>query len=292
MISLALAALVAAPATCSATARPRVLQDVAAENFWGSLARQLGGRWASVTSVVTDPNTDPHEYEASPADDRRFAAADYVIVNGLGYDTWADKLLAAQPAPGRRVLTVADYLHRPRGANPHLWYDPGYVFSVIDKITADSEALEPSERAYFAARHRQVLAAFSAYRTELRSLRQHDAGLRVASTESVFVYLAGYLGLRLVTPASFMDAVAEGIDPPASAIATVESQISSRAFDVLVYNSQTVTPLTTSIRTGAASRHIPVVAISETMQPATTTFERWMDGELERLAAALGRARR
>jgi zinc/manganese transport system substrate-binding protein len=281
-----------APAWASGSSRPRVLQVVAAENFWGSIARQLGGRWVSVTSVVSDPNTDPHEYEASPADARRFAAADYVIVNGLGYDTWAGKLLAAQPHPGRRVLTVATYLRRPKGADPHLWYDPFSVFAVLDKITADYEALEPAERAYFASRHHQVLAAFSTYRSELSSLRRHDAGTRVASTESIFVYLARYLGLRLVTPPSFMDAVAEGIDPPASAIATVESQVSSRAFGVLVYNSQTVTPLTTSIRASATSKRIPVVAISETMQPPTTTFERWMVGELERLGTALARARR
>jgi zinc/manganese transport system substrate-binding protein len=280
------------PAPWAAASQPRVLQVVAAENFWGSIAQQLGGRWASVTSVVTDPNTDPHEYEASPTDARRFAAADYVIVTGLGYDTWAGKLLAAQPRSGRRVLTVATYLRRPNGANPHLWYDPSFVFAVIDKVTADYEALEPAEHAYFASRHHQLLAAFSTYRSELTSLRHRFAGTKVASTESIFVYLAAYLGLRVVTPARFMDAVAEGIDPPASAIATVESQVSSRAFRVLVYNTQTVTPLTTSIRAAAAARHIPIVGISETMQPPTTTFERWMVGEFERLGAALAAAGR
>jgi zinc/manganese transport system substrate-binding protein len=270
-------------------AAPRVLQVVAAENFWGSLAEQLGGHQVRVTSIVSDPNADPHEYETNPSDARLFAAADYVITNGDGYDTWAEKLLAAQPRAGRRVLSVATFLDRPSGSNPHLWYNPAYVFRVIDKITADYEALEPSERSYFTGRHEAVEAALSTYRSRLVSLEEHYAGTRVASTESIFVYLASYLHLRLVTSSAFMDAVAEGIDPPASSLAAFDQQISERAFDVLVFNTQTVTPLTTNIRDSTNAEHIPVVGISETMEPPNSTFERWMVGELDRLGAALAR---
>jgi zinc/manganese transport system substrate-binding protein len=291
-LTVALATTVLAMPTPAAPADGRaVLSVVAAENFWGSLAEQLGGRQVQVTSIVTDPNADPHEYETNPADARLFAAADYVIVNGAGYDTWAGKLLSAQPRAGRKVLTVSSFLGRPNGSNPHLWYDPAYVFRVIDKITADYELLEPSERSYFAARHAAVEAALATYRAQLASLTQRFAGTKVASTESVFVYLAAYVHLRLVTPPAFMEAVAEGIDPPASALATFDRQIDAKDFAVLVYNTQTVTPLTTTIESATEARHIPVVGISETMDPPNTTFERWMVGELDRLGSALQESR-
>jgi zinc/manganese transport system substrate-binding protein len=291
-LTVALATTVLAMPTPAAPADGRaVLSVVAAENFWGSLAEQLGGRQVQVTSIVTDPNADPHEYETNPADARLFAAADYVIVNGAGYDTWAGKLLSAQPRAGRKVLTVSSFLGRPNGSNPHLWYDPAYVFRVIDKITADYELLEPSERSYFAARHAAVEAALATYRARLASLTQRFAGTKVASTESIFVYLAAYVHLRLVTPPAFMEAVAEGIDPPASALATFDRQIDAKDFAVLVYNTQTVTPLTTTIESATEARHIPVVGISETMDPPNTTFERWMVGELDRLGSALQESR-
>ncbi|MGH8996854.1 MAG: metal ABC transporter solute-binding protein, Zn/Mn family [Acidimicrobiales bacterium] len=272
-----------------AGAAPRVLRVVAAENFWGSLAAQLGGTRVEISSIVTDPNADPHDYETSPADARMFAAADYVIENGAGYDTWADKLLAAQPRAGRRILDVARFLGRPAGSNPHLWYDPTYVSAVIDRITADLTALDPADRAYFARRHQAVEAALSPYRAALAAIRARYGGTRVASTESVFVYLAAALDLRIVTGSSFMDAVAENVDPPAAALASFERQIAGRDFSVLVYNIQTVTPLTTNLRRAATARHIAVVGISETMEPPTTTFERWMVTELDRVGAALAR---
>jgi zinc/manganese transport system substrate-binding protein len=290
LVALASASVLAVPSAAASSGPRHVLSVVAAENFWGSLAGQLGGRQVRVTSIVSDPNADPHEYETNPADARVFASADYVIENGAGYDSWADRLLGSQSRSGRRVLTVSSFLGQGSGVNPHFWYDPAYVFRVIDRITADYESLEPGQRSYFASRHSAVEARLAAYRARLASITQRFSGTTVAATESIFVYLAGYLHLRLVTPAAFMDAVAEGVDPPASSLATFDRQIGARAFHVLVYNTQTVTPLTTNIRRGAQGRHIPVVGISETMQPPGTTFERWMGDELGRLSAALGRA--
>jgi zinc/manganese transport system substrate-binding protein len=287
--ALATSAVPAGPAT--AAPAPRVLNVVAAENFWGSLAAQLGGRLVRVTSIVTDPNADPHEYESSPADARLFAQADLVIVNGAGYDTWADKLLAASPRAGRQVLDVATFLHRPAGANPHLWYDPADVSSVIDKITSLYRSIEPGARGFFAARHRSVESALSGYRDRLATLKKRYAGTAVGATESIFVDLAGALHLKLITPKAFMDAVSEGVDPPISSLVTFERQISARRIKVLVYNVQTVTPLTATIRAKARARHIPVVGISETMVPPNSTFQRWMVGQLNRLAAALAEAR-
>jgi zinc/manganese transport system substrate-binding protein len=264
-----------------------VLQVVAAENFWGSLASQLGGRRVHVTSIVTDPNADPHEYESNPADARLLAKADFVIVNGAGYDDWASKLLGAEPAAGRKVLTVAALLGKKDGDNPHFWYDPNYVFKVVDQISKDLESLEPSESSYFDARSKDVQDDLAPYRQRLAYIRQHFAGRPVAATESIFQYMAEYLRLDLVTPYPFMEAVAEGNDPPAADEATFEQQIRAKAFDVLVYNVQTVTPLTTGIKEQTAQQDIPVIGVSETIQPPIASFEEWMDGELDTLANAL-----
>ncbi|HLN17513.1 MAG TPA: zinc ABC transporter substrate-binding protein [Acidimicrobiales bacterium] len=265
----------------------RVLSVVAAEDFWGSLAAQLGGRQVQVTSIVTDPNADPHEYETSALDARELAGADLVVVNGAGYDEWADKLLSAQPAAHRTVLTVATLLGKTAGDNPHFWYDPAFVLRVVHRITADYEAIEPQERAYFAGRARTVQADLAPYRQHLAYIRAHFAGTKVASTETVFQYLAQYLQLDLVTPYAFMKSVAEGNDPPATTVATFERQIQAKAFKVLVYNNQTVTPLTGNLRAAAAAEGIPVVAVSETVQPASVSFETWMDRELAELTGAL-----
>jgi zinc/manganese transport system substrate-binding protein len=264
-----------------------VLEVVAGENFWGNLAAQLGGDRVHVTSIVSDPNTDPHEYESSPADARLFATANYVVLNGAGYDDWASRLLGAQPRAGRKVLTVATLLRKKDGDNPHFWYDPAYVFEVIDHITADYKALDPKQSSYFASRYEAVQEDLVPYRQWLVNIQQHFARTPVAATESIFQYLAQYLHLDLVTPYPFMKAVAEGNDPPTSSEATFEQQIQARAFDVLVYNVQTVTPLTTSIRQQSGQKNIPVVGVSETIQPPTATFEVWMDAQLNLLTHAL-----
>jgi len=267
---------------------------VAAENTWGSIAAQLGGTSVTVTSIVSDPNADPHEYESSPADARLLASANYVIVNGAGYDSWADQLLAAQPESGRRVLNVATLVGRHAGDNPHFWYDPTYVDAVISRITSDYKALDPAKASYFAAQHDAFEQLMSPYKQHLAYIQQHFAGVRIAATESIFAYMADYVHLDLVTPPAFMDAVAEGNDPPASTVVTFTSQIRAKAFDVLVFNVQTVTPLTTGLKEQAAAQDIPVIGVSETIQPPIATFEEWMDGQLDALinglnANALGR---
>ncbi|HVC71691.1 MAG TPA: zinc ABC transporter substrate-binding protein [Acidimicrobiales bacterium] len=295
MTSLVAAFLLVVASACAATTgsgshsptSSGPLDVVAGENFWGSLAGQLGGAQVHVTSVVSDPNADPHEYETNPADARAFTAADLVILNGAGYDDWASKLLSAQPQTGRRLFSVATLLKKKPGDNPHFWYDPADVFRVIDALTAEYEWMRPHERSYFAARHAAVERTLDPYRAKLRVITTRFSGTPVASTEEIFQYLADYLHLDLVTPLAFMKAVAEGIDPPASSVATFDRQIEDGAFRVLVYNSQTVTPLTTVIKDQAAHRGVPVIAVSETIQPSTDSFETWMVGELDTLAHAL-----
>jgi zinc/manganese transport system substrate-binding protein len=264
-----------------------VISVVAAENTWGSLAAQLGGHQAHVVSIVSDPNADPHEYESNAVDARDVASANLVIVNGAGYDTWAQRLLSSQQAPRRDVIDVAALVHKKAGDNPHLWYDPAYVSRAIDEIAAAYERIEPAERSYFAQRQAILQRAFAPERQELGLIAGKFHGRTVGATETIVQYLASYVHLRLVTPEPFMQAVSEGTDPPAQSLVTIDHQIRSHAFGVLLYNTQTVTPLTTRIRSAAQARGIAVVGVSETIEPPSLSFETWMTGQLRRLAAAL-----
>lgn len=268
-----------------------VLQVVAAENFWGSIAAQLGGTHVQVTSIVSDPNADPHEYESSTADARAFAEANYVILNGAGYDTWGQKLLDANPTSGRKVLGVADLLGKKDGDNPHFWYNPDYVTQVANQITKDYRTLDPAHASDFARLNSQFLTvALKSYHDHLAAIKAAFVGRTVGATEDIFVYLANALGLTLISPPAFMQAVAEGNDPPVSAVAAFQQQIQQRQITVLVYNVQTSTAVTTNLKQQATDQHIPIVAVSETMQPSTATFQDWQDAQLIALQSALQQA--
>lgn len=266
----------------------RVIYVVASENFWGSIARQLGGSHVAVYSIVSDPNADPHDFESSAASARAVARAGYVIQNGAGYDDWISQLMAASPNPHRRVLSIARLLGKRPGQNPHLWYNPAYVTAAENRIEADLKALDPADSAYFTARRAATDAAFAGLRAQLAQLRQRYAGQPVAATESVAVYLTRYLGLKLISPPAFMTAVSEGNEPPAASVATFEHQLATRQPRVLIYNEQTATALTTIMRELASRYRIPVVGVTETIQPPQRSYQQWLSGEVAALARALG----
>ena len=270
-----------------ASSPTKTLTIVAGENFWGSIVSQLAGKAGNVTSVVTNPNADPHTYESSSDDARAFATADYVVLNGAGYDAWADKLLAGNPNSRRKVFTVADLLGKKEGDNPHFWYGPDYVTQVINQVQADLKALDPADSAYFDAERAALDGAMQPYRSRLAEIKAKFAGTPVASTESIFAYLGQFLGLNVISPPEFMQAVAEGNDPPAATVAQFETQMTSKQAKVLVYNEQTSTAVTTNIRKLATNAEIPVVGVTETVQPPDATFEQWFEGELEQLQNAL-----
>jgi zinc/manganese transport system substrate-binding protein len=285
LLSVFLAACGAPPAGAGSG----TLQVIAGENFWGSIAAQLGGSHVSVTSIVTNPNTDPHEYESSATDARAFATADYVVLNGAGYDAWASKLLSANPNQKRGVFTVADLLNKKAGDNPHFWYNPDWVGRVADKITADYRALDPADAGYFAQQREAFATALKPYHDAIAQIRATYPGVAVGSTESIFVYLAEALGLSLISPAEFMQAISEGNDPPAQTVAQFQDQIAHHQIKVLIYNTQTSTPITDNLRRLATQNGIPVVGISETVEPATASFQDWQTKELNSLQAALSR---
>ncbi|MDB5161018.1 MAG: periplasmic solute binding protein [Candidatus Saccharibacteria bacterium] len=281
------AAVLAATLSSGTNDKSGQLQIMAGENFWGSLVSQLGGSKVQVTSIVSDPAADPHEYTSSSANARSFATADYVVLNGAGYDSWGDKLLSANPNASRQVLKISDLLGKKEGDNPHFWYNPGYVNQVIAKMESDLIALQPSNRAYFEQQYAQLKQSLSGYQSKIAAIKSRHAGNQVAATEDIFVYLADAAGLNLSTPASFMEAVAEGTDPPVSSVVEFQNQLNSGQVKVLVYNQQTSTPLTESMKKLAQDRGIPIVGITETLQPPNASFQTWMDGEVQNLENAL-----
>lgn len=264
---------------------------MAGESFWGSIAGQLGGSKVDVQSVVTDPNADPHEYESSTNDARAFAEADLVILNGAGYDDWGRKLLEAGGSDHRQVLNVAELLGRKAGDNPHFWYDPAYVVAVADRITAAYRSIDPGDAGYFDQRRRDFAVALKPYLDEIAAIKHRFGGTPIGSTESVVVYMASALGLALTTPPEFMDAVAQGNDPPASAVVTFQDQVAGNHIKVLLYNVQTATAVTTNIRQIAAAHHIPSVGVSETLHPDGALFQDWQVAQLVSLESALAAAR-
>jgi zinc/manganese transport system substrate-binding protein len=264
---------------------------VAAENFWGSIASQLGGDRVSVTSIISNPNADPHSYEPTPGDGRTVATAQLMILDGIGYDPWAQQLLAANPTSGRTVLNVGDLVHVPVGGNPHRWYDPTNVRQVIAQITADYRAIDPKDAAYFDHR-RQVYenVTLAPYNALISSIRSTYAGTPIGASESIVSPLAQALGLDMLTPASFLDAISEGSDPTAADKATIDQQISKRQIAIYVYNSQNATPDVAAQVAEAKANDIPVATVTETLAPANQTFQAWQVRELRGIQSALAKA--
>jgi zinc/manganese transport system substrate-binding protein len=264
-----------------------VLKVVAAENFWGSIAAQIGGSHANVQSVVTDPNADPHLYPSNTNDSRAIAQADVVIVNGAGYDTWAQDMIAASKSSSRKVLTVADVLGKKEGDNPHFWYSPTWVAQIADRITATFKSADSADASYFDQQRAALDTALKPYRDRVAEIKQKFTGVKVSATESIFVYMAAATGLDLISPPEFMQAVAEGTEPPVSTVIQFQSQIQQKQAKVLVYNVQTATDTTTNIKHMAAAADIPVVGVSETLQPESATFQEWQLAQLIALENAL-----
>jgi zinc/manganese transport system substrate-binding protein len=267
------------------------LQVVAAENFWGSIATQLGGDRVHVTSVVTSPATDPHDYEPTAADARTLAGAQMAIVNGIGYDPWAPKLIAANPVHGRVVLTVGDLVGVKPGGNPHRWYSPSDVQEVIGAIVRDYSRLDPKDAGYF----KQQKARFESrglaqYRSLIAAIRRKYHGVPVGASESIFAPLAQALGLNLLTPASFLKAISEGAEPTAKDKTTIDRQIARKQIKVWVYNSQNSTPDVRRITDAARKEGIPITTITETLTPASATFQAWQARQLKALQASLAKA--
>lgn len=267
-----------------------LLSIVSAENFWGNIAKSIGGRFVEVQSVINNPNVDPHSYEPTAADARAFAGANIAVVNGVGYDPWATRLLAADTV--KHVINVGTVLGLPSDANPHRWYNPGDVTIVVNQLVTVLSSLMPSERRYFTDQAvRFSSQSLATFHQTLASISRSFSGVPIGASESIIVMLVPSLNLRLITPPDFLRAISEGGDVSPNDIATINRQIATREIWVYVYNRQNATPDIERQLELCRSHHIPVVSITETMQPATTTFARWQTSQLERLYSALSIAK-
>lgn len=269
----------------------KTVEVVAAESYWGSIAAQVGGSHVHVTSIVADPNADPHSYEPTTVNARTIADAQYVIFNGAGYDTWVDKLLQANPVSGRKELNVGDFNGKHEGDNPHLWYNPDYVTAVANKIRADLKVIDPGDAAAFDQSAQAFLTTgLKQYHDLIAVIKAKYSGTPVGATESIFSYLASALGLNLITPYSYLKAVSGGTDISAADEATVEQQIAQKQIKVLIYNSQNTPNNIQALINKARANNIPVATITETLSPATATFQQWQVTQLQGIQAALAQA--
>jgi zinc/manganese transport system substrate-binding protein len=269
-----------------------VINVVAAENFWGSLVSQLGGTHVNVTSIISDPNVDPHEYQSNDSDAIAIKNAQYVILNNVGYDDWASALISADGDTNQTVLNIGDSLGvSVTGGivtgNPHQWYNPAYVLQAVAWMYDNLTAISPSLSGYFTEQYHNLTASLDSLYSEVATIKDEFAGTVVASTESIFVYLANATGLDLVSPPAFMEAIAEGNDPPDQSVVQFQCQLESGHVRVLVFNAQTVTPITTTMKEIAQSNNVTVMSVTETIVPPGATFQQWMGGQLNALYVAL-----
>ncbi len=264
------------------------IRVVAAENEYGNIAGQLGGKYVSVTSVMSNPNTDPHEYEASASTASLIANAQIVIQNGLGYDSFINKLESASPNGSRINLDVQTVLHLPNGTtNPHLWYDPYYVASMSKTFTKDLIKLAPSHKKYFILHERNFLLSLGKLENQIRTFKSQHKNIKAATTEPVADYLLNALGIDNVTPWPLQAAIMNGIDPSPEAVSLELNLLSARKVKLFVYNRQVTTSLTQSFLESANKNSIPVVGVYETMPTPGYNYQTWMGAEIKAIQKAV-----
>ena len=260
---------------------------VAAENFWGNIAAQIGGRDIQVTSLITNPNADPHLFETSAQDAALLAEAQVVIENGAGYDTWMGSLLGADGGHPR-IVNTASVLHvTGSDPNPHLWYDIPRVPSVAAAIAAALSKAAPEDANTFAKNLATFDSSLKPLDATLATIKRDYHNVSVAYTERVPGYLLADAHLDVKTPPGFARAIEDGTDPGAADTVAMQQLLTKHDINVLLYNVQTVTAVTTQMRALARQHRIPVVGVSETMPSGTTTYQQWQETQMTNLLHAL-----
>ncbi len=279
----ALASLLACPAL--AQAPPPGLNIVAAENFYGDVAAQLAGPYAKISSILSNPDQDPHLFEASPSVARSLSEARIVVYNGADYDPWMAKLLKAAKSSNRRVIVVADLVHKKAGDNPHLWYNPLNMAFAAGSLSAAFVAADPAGKAGYEQRLQTFTDSLKPLEAKVAAMRAKYAGLQVTATEPVFGYMASTLGLKMRNE-RFQLAVMNSTEPRASDVAAFEGDLRKHVVRVFIYNSQASNPAVKRLLDIATKSGVPVIGVTET-EPAGQTYQTWMTTQLDALDAAL-----
>jgi zinc/manganese transport system substrate-binding protein len=277
------AAFVASAGPVLAASTPITI--VAAENFYGDLARQVAGPRASVVSILSNPDQDPHLFEADANTAKALSNAHVVIANGADYDPWIEKLLAAAKAENRVEIVAADLVGKKSGDNPHLWYDPATMIAVADKLAATLGEVDPSHKADYAANAKTFEAGLKPLQTKMAAMKTSYAGEPVTASEPVFGYMSQALGLAMRNEA-FQTAVMNNTEPSPADVAAFEDDLKQHKVKVMLYNSQADDQAVKRLVGIAKEAHVPVVGVSET-EPAGKTYEAWMMGQLTNLDKAL-----
>ena len=272
-------------ASASAPALAGSLAVVAAENFYGDLARQIGGKSVTVSSILSNPDQDPHLFEADPSTARALKAAKVVISNGADYDPWMGKLLKADASASRVEIVAADVVGKKAGDNPHLWYDPKTMAEVAKTLADKLSAADPAGKAEFKKNVDAFDASLKPLDAKILAMKSKYAGLPVTASEPVFGYMAGLLGLDMHNE-SFQLSVMNNTEPSASDVARFEDDLKGHKVKVMLYNSQADDQAVKRLVEIARAAKVPVVGVSET-EPAGKTYQGWMMQQLDALDHAL-----
>ncbi|HWK45950.1 MAG TPA: zinc ABC transporter substrate-binding protein [Stellaceae bacterium] len=278
-----LAALLIAPLAAQAAGQP--VKIVAAENFYGDIAKQIGGPDVEVASILSNPDQDPHLFEASPSVARALSGAQIAIYNGIDYDPWMEKLLGAARSTDRKTIVVADLVGKKPGDNPHIWYGPDTMLALATSLTEALAARDPAHKAGFEQRLGRFQDSLKPVQAKIAALRQRLSGTPVTATEPVFGYVFDALGMQ-VRNQSFQLSVMNDTEPSASDIAAFENDLKTHQVKLLVYNSQASSPMAKRMEQIAKKSHVPVVGATET-EPAGKTYQAWLSGELDAIDRAL-----
>src|SRR5579872_1162485 len=280
-----------ASAGCSgptAASAAGTINAIGAENEYANVLSQIGGRYVSVSSILNNPNTDPHTFESSPKVAREVSAAQLVVQNGVGYDDWVKKVESASSHAGRKVIVVQQLLGLPDTTpNPHLWYMPKTMPLVAKAIGDDLSSLEPSHAAYFRANVQKFDTSLTPWLDAIAAFKARYGGVPVATTEPVAVYLLEAMGADNLTPFAFQADVMNGVDPPPQDISLENGFFTHHQVKVFCYNQQVVDALTTSIRQNAEQARVPVVGVYETMPTSGYDYQSWMLAEVNDIQRAI-----
>jgi zinc/manganese transport system substrate-binding protein len=281
--------LVPALAGCSTAATSDgKIHAVAGENFYGDAISNVGGDLVSVTSILNDPNIDPHTYESSTQNAQQVADATLVVENGLGYDAFLGHLMSASPNGDRKVIDVQQLLGVADGSNPHVWYDPATMPKVARAVADALEAIKPESKTTIETNLATYLASFAPLTAKIAEIKTAYGGTPVAYTEPVPGYLMAALDFKVLTPAGFARAIEDGTDPAPADVAAQQDLLTGHKVKLLIYNNQATTPVTESIKKVSTQSSVAVVGVSETMPAGAGGFVGWQLAQLGAIETALG----
>jgi zinc/manganese transport system substrate-binding protein len=285
--SLALAAT-ACGGAAAGSSTPEVINAIGAENEYANVLSQIGGVYVHVSSILNNPNTDPHTYEASPSVAEEVNAASLIVQNGVGYDHFMDTIESASPSSSRKVIVVQNLLGLPASTpNPHLWYAPATMPKVARAIAADLSALQPAHASYFQAQLAKFNSSLTPWLDAIATFKATYPGTRVATTEPVADYLLQAMGADNLTPFTFQAEIMNGVDPAPQDISLENGFFTSHQVKVFCYNQQVVDTLTSSIRRNAEQAGVPVVGVYETMPTPGYDYQTWMLAEVQAIQKAV-----